>query len=78
MKEIKINPNMRQILNLISMYILTPTAIFINVGEWFKQLTINQGFTIVISTFVVIFWAFKTRKIYIESQIAKKRLEMME
>ena len=69
---------MKQIFNSITTYILTPTAFFINVGEWLKQLTINQTFTIIISIFVVIFWAFKTRKIYIESQIAKRRLEMME
>ena len=69
---------MRQILNSFSTYILTPTAFFINLGKWFEQLTINQGFTIVISSFVVIFWAFKARKQFIESQIAKRRLDEMD
>lgn len=68
---------MKQTFNILG-YSLTPPALFINIGEWFQQLTINQGFTILISTFVVIFWAFNARKKYLESQILKKRLDMMD
>lgn len=68
---------MKQTFNILG-YGLTPPALFINIGEWFQQLTINQGFTILISTFVVIFWAFNARKKYLESQILKKKLEMMK
>lgn len=68
---------MKQTINFLG-YVLTPPTLFINIAEWFKQMTVNQGFTIVISTFVVIFWAFKARKIFIESQIAKKQLQILE
>lgn len=68
---------MKQTLNILG-YSLTPPALFINIGEWFKQLTINQTFTIIISSFVVLFWAFKARKEFLESQIEKKKLEQME
>lgn len=68
---------MKQTFNCLG-YVLTPPALFINIGEWFQQLTINQGFTIIISSFVVIFWAFKARKIFIESQIAKRQLEYLD
>lgn len=68
---------MKQTFNVLG-YSLTPPALLINIGEWFQQLTINQVFTIVISSFVVLFWAFKTRKIYIESQIAKRQLEILD
>jgi hypothetical protein len=69
---------MRHTFNFLGSYVLTPSALFLNIAEWLKQLTINQGFTIVISTFVVIFWAFKARKQFLESQIAKRQLEEME
>ncbi len=69
---------MKHTLNCLGSYILTPSAFLLNLGEWFGQLTINQGFTIVISTFVVIFWAFKARKEFLQSQIEKKKLEEME
>ena len=69
---------MKQAFNQIASYVITPSALFINVAEWYKQLTINQGFTIVISGFVVLFWAFKARKQFIDSQIAKRQLEILE
>lgn len=68
---------MKHTLNYLGSYILTPSAFFLNLGEWFGALTINQGFTIVISTFVVIFWAFKARKEFLQSQIEKKKLDEM-
>lgn len=68
---------MKQIFNFLG-YALTPPALVINIGEWFQQLTINQGFTILISMFVVLFWVFKVRKIFIESQIAKRQLDILE
>ena len=68
---------MKQTFNFLG-YALTPPTLWINISEWFGSLTVNQGFTIVISTFVVIFWAFKTRKAWIESQISKRTLEMMD
>jgi hypothetical protein len=49
-----------------------------NLGEWLGGLTINQTFTIIISGFVALFWAFKARKEYLQSQIEKRKLEMME
>lgn len=67
---------MKQTINCLG-YVLTPPALFINIGEWFKQLTINQTFTIIISSFVVLFWAFKARKEYLESQIEKRKLDKM-
>lgn len=68
---------MKQTFNILG-YALTPPALFINIGEWFQQLTINQSFTIVISSFVVVFWAFKARKEFLQSQIEKKKLELMD
>lgn len=59
-------------------YILTPPAFMINLWEWLNGLSINQVFTIVISCFVVVFWAFKARKEYISGQIEKRKLEMMK
>ena len=67
---------MNKLLNLTGI-LLTPPAFMLNVYEWFSGLTINQSFTIVISSFVVIFWAFKSRKEYIASQIEKRKLELM-
>ena len=68
--------DMKQITNVAG-YTLTPPAFLINLGEWLGGLTINQTFTIIISSFVVIFWAFKARKQYLESQILKKQLDKM-
>jgi len=67
---------MKRIVNA-SGYFLTPPAFILNIYEWFGGLTINQNFTIVISSFVVIFWAFKIRKEYISGQIEKRKLELM-
>ena len=69
---------MKHTLNCLGSYILTPSAFLLNLGEWLGKLTINQGFTVVISTFVVIFWAFKARKEFLQSQIEKRKLEEME
>jgi hypothetical protein len=68
---------MKQIVNSLG-YILTPTALMVNIGEWFGSLTINQSFTIVISSFVVLFWAFKSRKEYVAYQIERRKLELLE
>lgn len=68
---------MKQTFNYLG-YILTPPAFVMNIAEWLGALTINQVFTIIISTFVVLFWAFKARKEFLQSQIEKKKLEEME
>jgi hypothetical protein len=67
---------MKQTLNIIG-YALTPPAFFINLAEWLDALSINQTFTIIISIFVVIFWAFKARKEYLACQVEKRKLEQM-
>lgn len=69
---------MKHTLNCLGSYILTPSAFLLNLGEWLGALSINQVFTIIISTFVVIFWAFKARKEFLQSQIEKRKLEEMD
>lgn len=68
---------MKQTFNVLG-YALTPPAFLINLSEWFGGLTINQTFTIIISSFVVLFWAFKARKEYLQSQIEKRKLQYLE
>jgi hypothetical protein len=68
---------MKQTFNALG-YALTPPALVANVSEWLGGLTINQTFTIIISSFVVIFWVFKARKEYFQSQIEKRKMEMMD
>lgn len=59
-------------------WILTPTTLFINLAEWFQQITINQVFTASISFVVLVYWLLKARKEYFESQSEKRKLELLD
>lgn len=56
-------------------YALTPPALYINVSEWLGQLTMNQAFTFVISSAVVVFWYFKIKEQKFRAKQAERQYE---
>lgn len=43
-------------------YSLTPPVFMINLLEWVEGLSMNQVFTFIISTCVVVFWLYKIKE----------------
>ncbi len=56
-------------------YIATPPAFILNIGEWMGGITLNQFFTFLISTAVVIFWILKIKEQSLKIRKAEKELE---
>lgn len=56
-------------------YVATPPAFLLNISEWFGGITMNQFFTFIISTAVVIFWYLKIKEQRLKIKKAEKELE---